>query len=313
MSELDRLLAPVAASQRMLLTIRDVHAAGGDEHHAISRVRGGRWLRVDRGVFLVAGAPFDWPTRQLAAVLAAGPGAVASHLAAARIWGIAGFQRATPELSIPRGRRYRRPGVRTHESTDLDRCLVVRRESIPVTSADRTLLDIGRYVGDGRLKRAVESMRRDGDVSWASLIAELTAHARRGRPGIRRLRRVILAGAHRTDITDSDLELFVLGLIVEAGLPEPTIHHWVHDGDRFVAEVDLAYPQWRIAIECDGAVHLAADVHERDLARQNDLVLVGWTVLRFSWDRVRARPDLVVAEIRAAISAALRRSPQAVP
>jgi very-short-patch-repair endonuclease len=99
----------------------------------------------------------------------------------------------------------------------------------------------------------------------------------------------------------------VLGLILDGDLPEPVIHHHIRDGERFVAEVDLAYPQWKIAIECDGSVHLDANVRERDLARQNDLVLVGWTVLRFSWDRVRARPELVLSEIRAAIAAAQGR------
>jgi very-short-patch-repair endonuclease len=73
---------------------------------------------------------------------------------------------------------------------------------------------------------------------------------------------------------------------------------------RFVAEVDLAYPQWWIAIECDGPSHLEEEVHERDLPRQNDLVLQGWTVLRFSWRRVRDRPASVIREVRAAIDAA---------
>lgn len=304
MSDLDRALAPIAGRQRMLLTIDDVYAAGGTADNADDRVRGGRWRRVDRGVYLFAGAPWDWPTQQLAAVLAAGEGAVASHLAAARLWGIPGFASAGVEVSIPRQRRYRREGVRTHESTDLDRCTVVRRDGVPVTDANRTLLDVGRYVGQERLTRAVEAARRAGHVSWSSLTAALMAHARRGRPGVRRLRNVILSNAHRDEVTDTDMELLVLGLIREAGLPEPTLHHRVmHDG-RFVAEVDLSYPQWRIAIECDGSIHLDPAVHERDLARQNDLVLVGWTVLRFSWDRVRARPHVVASEVRAAIEAA---------
>ena len=214
-------------------------------------------------------------------------------------------------LSIPRGRRYRRPGVRTHESTDLDRCGTVVKNGIRVTDPARTVLDVGRYVGQKRLARVAEGARRADLVTWSALIACLAAHARRGRPGIRRLRAVILAGAHREEITDTDMELLVLGLITEAGLPEPTLHHRVHDAGRFVAEVDLAYPRWHIAIECDGDIHLDPAVRERDLARQNDLTLVGWTVLRFSWTRVQARPEVVVAEVRAAIESARRSQPAA--
>jgi very-short-patch-repair endonuclease len=42
-----------------------------------------------------------------------------------------------------------------------------------------------------------------------------------------------------------------------------------------VAEVDLAFPELKIAIEVDGGVHLLEEVHERDLPRQNQLVLLG--------------------------------------
>ena len=113
---------------------------------------------------------------------------------------------------------------------------------------------------------------------------------------------MILVNAHRDEITDTDMELLVLGLIRDAGLPEPVLHHRVYDGDRFVAEVDLAYPAWKVAIECDGDVHLEPEVREKDLPRQNDIVLIGWTLLRFSRRRVRERPDRVVADVRDAIS-----------
>jgi hypothetical protein len=300
--DLDRLVARVASRQRMLITRAQVFALGGTARHIQVRVAAGRWVRVDRGVYLIAGAPFDWGTRQLASVLAAGEGSAASIFAAARVWGVPGFASVAPELSIPRGRKYRRHGVRTHESTDLDRCRIMVRDGIPVTDPDRTILDLARYLGDRRLARVVESARRADLVTWSSLIRCLAAHARQGRHGVRRLRRTILAGAHREEITDSDLEFLVLGLLTEAGLPEPVLHHRVVDGERFVAEVDLAYPQWKIAIECDGAVHLVDEVREKDLPRQNDLVLLGWDVLRFTTKRVLDRPESVVSEVRAAVA-----------
>lgn len=201
----------------------------------------------------------------------------------------------------------RRGDLRVHQSSDLDRCPVVIRDGIPVTSLERTMLDIAPAVGQRRLLRSIEAGRRTGDLTWASLIAMLSAHARRGRPGVRKLRSTILANADRQEITDTDMELLVLGLLSESGLPAPTVKHRVLDGDRFVAEVDLAYPHLKVAIECDGSVHLDPDVREKDLKRQNDLVLLGWTVLRFSYDRVQSRPDAVVAEIRDAITAATRR------
>src|SRR3954447_16727283 len=173
MSELDARLARVAARQRMLVTLDDVRSAGGCEDHAYNRVSGGRWSRLDRGVFHVAGAPVDWETRLLATILAAGPGAVASHLAAARLFRLPGYSEALVEVSVPRARRYRRSGIRVHESTDLERSRTVLRSGIPVTAPARVAIDLARYVGDQRLARTVEAARRMDLVTWSDLIAEL--------------------------------------------------------------------------------------------------------------------------------------------
>ncbi len=308
MSTFDRAAAEIARRQHTLLTREDVVRIGGNADRIHRRLAAGRWQLVEPGVYRIAGGPMDWEARQLAAVLSAGPGAATSHLAAARLWGIPGFALAPPEISVPRHSRRPRPSVIRHESTDLDRCQIVERAGIPVTDPDRTLLDMARKVGLRRLQRSVEAMRRDGHVTWTSLSTCLFAHARRGRPGIRKLRAVLLIDAHREEITDTDMELLLLGAIREAGLPEPVVGYEVYDGDRFVAKVDLALPELRIAIECDGSIHDLPEVRERDLVRQNDLVLCGWLVLRISYDRFRQRPDAVIREIRDAIRSRLAQA-----
>jgi hypothetical protein len=303
LATLDDLLLPVFARQHWLVSDADVRSIGGSASAIARRLGSGRWDLADQRVYRLVGPIPTWRTSLLAPILSGGPGAVASHFAAAVLHGLPGYREGTPELTIPRGRERRRPHLLVHTSTDLDRCRIVPIDGIPVTDVERTLLDIGRRVGDERLTRSIEAARRAGQTTWADLISTLVAHARRGRPGIARLRRVIAKNAHRDEITDSDLELMVLALLVEHGLPQPVLHHRVLDGDRFVAEVDLAYPAARIAIEVDGRVHLESDVRERDLPRQNDLVLSGWIVLRFTWARLRDRPESIVAEVNAALRA----------
>ena len=304
MPTLDDRLLPLFSQQHWLVSLDDVIRAGGSQQSASARVRGGRWAQAELGVYRLVGPPVTWESRQLALVLSAGEGAVASHFAAACLHGIPGFGKGAVEVSIRRGREKRRANARVHTSTDLERCRTVVLSGIPTTDGDRTLLDLARKLGSKRLLQAIEDSRRTGLVTWSSLVETLAGHARRGRPGIRRLRGVILANAHRSEITDSTFELLVLALLAESGLPTPELHYKVHDGERFVAEVDLAYPRLRIAIELDGGHHLEPEVREQDLRKQNDLVLCGWTVLRFTWDRFRLRPDLVVAEVRAALRAA---------
>ena len=305
MPDLDRRLIPVFARQHWLVTAADVAAAGGTQAQAHDRLQRGAWERADRGVYRLVGAPTAWEQRLLAPILASpAHQVVASHHAAAALHGMPGYARGTLELTTPRLYNLRRDGLRVHSSNDLHRCRIVLRHGVPVTEVSRTLLDLGRFIGDQRLLRGIEWARRERHTDWSAMISTLAHHARRGRSGIRRLRRVIVANAHRDEITDSDFELLILTLLVEHGLPEPALHHRIHDAHRFVAEVDLAYPERKVAIEADGGIHLQPDVHERDLARQNDLVLLGWTVLRFTFERYRQRPEHIVSEVRHAHASA---------
>jgi hypothetical protein len=301
MSALDDRLLPVFTRNHWLVSFQDVLDAGGRRHHVDHRLAIGRWEAVQPLVYRLCGTPMTWHGRLLAPILSAGPPGMATHFAAGALHQIPGIGMGTPELSIPRGTRLDRTGITVHTSTDLDRCGRLLIDAVPTTDFARTVLDVARRLGDERVLRAIEFGRRSGKTDWADLIRTLRRHARRGRPGVARLRRVITANAHRDEITDSDLELLVIALLIEHGLPEPVLHHRIFDGNRFVAEVDLAYPDLKIAIELDGRIHLDPDVHERDLPRQNDLILEGWTVLRFTWRRLQERPESIVAEVRAAL------------
>jgi hypothetical protein len=303
MATTDQVLAALARRQHAVFTGEQAVERGVTRKMLRSRVAAGRLDRLDNDVFHIAGTPVTWQAKLMAAVLAGGAGAVASHRAAAALWGLDGFVRGTPEITVPRGVRLRRDGLRVHSSTDLDRCGTRVRERIPVTDPARTLLDLARRPGDGRLLAVIEDAWRLGLTSWSELTATLAKHARPGRPGIRRLRRVIAANIHRDEATDSTLELLFLALLREHGLPEPVLHHRLVGPDGgFLAEIDLAYPSLRIAIELDGSVHRERKVFERDRPRQNGIVLQGWIVLRFTWRDLVERPDEIVAAVRAAIA-----------
>jgi very-short-patch-repair endonuclease len=91
-------------------------------------------------------------------------------------------------------------------------------------------------------------------------------------------------------------------LIVLAGLPTPVPQHVVLDAaGRFVARLDLAYPEDRLGIGYDGDHHRERSTWTADLQRHNRLRLLGWTVLRFSAADVLGNPDKVLAQIRAAL------------
>jgi len=291
MVDLDRRLAAIAVNKHSLVTLADVQDAGGGRGSAHRRVASGRWEQTASGVYRLAGVPSSYESRVMGAVLAAGPGAAASHLCAARLLGI-DFVTAAPELSIPRGRRHRPEGIRVHQSTDLDRCEIQLAAAIPVTDPARTLLDLGRYIGPGALQRAVEQARRLELVCWSDLIRCLVTHARQGRHGIRRLRLVIADGVAYDAVTDTDSELLALSIIRERGLPEPVLHHRVYDAEgELLAELDLAYPERKAAVEIDGTAHLDPAIRRKDDARDHELRRRGWTIRRVWWEIPVRQPD----------------------
>jgi very-short-patch-repair endonuclease len=301
MREFPASLGVVARRQHGLFTREQAYERGLTKG-AIEALQSCRFIRrVERGVFQLVGAPRGPEAEVLRHVLTAGAPAAASHRSAAELWGIEGFKAPAPELTVPRGRRLRRKGAIVHESTDLDRTDIVVRSGVPTTDLPRTILDRARTTDDAALALAVQWCRRERRLTWAQLAAALRRHARPGRPGIRRLRRVIAAEAHRSEVSDSTLEDLMLALIQEDGLPEPTLHHRLHlDGRDYV--VDLAYVALKIAIELDGGVHMQPATFREDRRRQNAIVLDGWLILRFTWDDFRSRPDHIVRAIRAAIA-----------
>ena len=98
-------------------------------------------------------------------------------------------------------------------------------------------------------------------------------------------------------IPQKELERRFLRLIRAYGLPKPVRQK--RSGNR---KIDFAYPELMIAIEVDGwNSHGSPAALASDLKRQNELILRGWTILRFTWSQITKQPDEVAATIRAAL------------
>jgi very-short-patch-repair endonuclease len=73
-------------------------------------------------------------------------------------------------------------------------------------------------------------------------------------------------------------------------------------GQRF--EIDVAFPERRLAIEVDGfAYHSGDERFQRDRTRQNALIAAGWQVLRFTWADLTERPHEVVGRVAQLLAA----------
>lgn len=87
-------------------------------------------------------------------------------------------------------------------------------------------------------------------------------------------------------------------VIVEAGLPEPSIGPPVVVRGGLVLHPDLAYPELRIAIEYEGDGHRDAGRWERDIERRELFEDAGWRVIRVTKTALFEKPEGVVRRIR---------------
>lgn len=153
-----------------------------------------------------------------------------------------------------------------------------------VTTPLRTAFDCARWLSFADGLVAVDAMAHAGLITLDALAA-LAAGKRRVR-GVVQVRELIdLADP----LAESPMETRLRLLLVTYGLPRPVCQLEVRGPDgRFVARLDLAYPERRVAVEYDGAFHWGqrrADDRRRDALRS-----LGWTVLVFSAEDVFNAP-----------------------
>lgn len=273
----DAAIAQVAVRQHGLVTRQQALAAGMTPRMIQVRLEAGRWTVPRRGVYLVAGAPPSERQAVLAACLASGVGAAASHLSAAHLWGL---DLPAPQAIEVVGRYVRLDGVRAHRSSTLvsaDRATI---GAIPLTSPARTLVDCASLVAPERLGPVVDDALRRGLVRLPALRA---CHERvdtgPGRRPTLAMREVLAKRAPGYATGDSERELDLVRLLARSGLPAPVLGHRVRVGRR-TYKIDLAWPEWLAGLEFDGwDTHRTWSAFHGDRQRLRRLAAAGWRLI----------------------------------
>ena len=145
-------LAIVARGQYGLVTRAQCHEAGVADRSVDRWLARGQLERVHPCVYRLAGAPRTWEQAVLAAVLGAGPGALASHRTAARLWGLIDI--APVEVSVDRPHYHRMAGVVVHRTRDP--MTPSLRHGIPVSTPMRAMVDLGAVCERPVVEEALE-------------------------------------------------------------------------------------------------------------------------------------------------------------
>jgi len=297
----------LAAGQHSVVSRGQAMGAGLTDEQIARRVASGEWRRVRRGIYLVGAVAPGYLQDLAAAVLAGGPDAVASHRAAGVLHALDGVRGRVLELTLPRTRRRRLDGCVVHHA-DIAPDDVTVVQGVPTTAPARTLIDLASVLPPRTLGLALDDALRRRLVTMRQIRHRLDELAGRGRRGCIALRRELDLRTDENDVTDSGGERLLLEAVREAGLPEPVLHHLVKD-DGFAAEIDLAWPRYRVGVELEGrAYHFGRAKRTSDIARSNELKLRGWLVLDALYADVRDPRGLM-----SRLGTALRNSGWVIP
>lgn len=167
-----------------------------------------------------------------------------------------------------------------------------------VTTAVRTCWDLACWLDVVDAVTLIDSLLHVGAAGLTDLEAYLAEH--RGERGWRKFAEAVsLADAGAESPPESRLRV----RLVRAGLPRPVTQHVISRTGRFIARVDLAWPELKVAIEYDGLWHHDPDQFHRDRQRLNQILGDEWIVLHVTSRRMRRDFEGLLAEIRSVLRA----------
>jgi very-short-patch-repair endonuclease/predicted transcriptional regulator of viral defense system len=288
---LDAELARLASRQHGVVATRQLAALGLARGGVAARARAGRLHRVHQGVYAVGHTVLTVNGRRMAAVLAAGLGAVLSFVSAAALWELRATSATRIDVTVRTKGGRARQGLRIHRTPTLKADEVTNHQGIPVTTPSRTLLDLAATLPRRALERALDEAEVQGLYDLTSLSAMASAHA--GERGAARLQQALADDGEPT-LTDSELEELMLALCNEHGIERPNPRTWVAG-----LRVDFVFGASRLVVETDSwAYHRTRRAFERDRERDAILARAGYRTLRFTHRQMTREPALVAETLR---------------
>jgi very-short-patch-repair endonuclease len=290
-------LARVAAGQLGLVTLQQARDCGLGDRTIRRRVSDGTLRRVQPGVLAAGGSPPTWQQWLLAACLATG--GAASHESAAELHGVEYVHRGRVVITVARPSTRTLRTVRIHESSEVGSEWVSRVGPIPVTIPPRMIVDLAAVLHPVQLEHALDDALGRGILTIGECIAAFDLLACRGRPGIATLRRLLSARGtgHVADTTE--LERLFTALVRRCGLPEPE-RQAVVGREQPLGTVDFIYRARGLIVEVDGRLgHSQVLDFEKDRRRDQEALVSGYRVVRFTHRQITTRPHEVEAVLAA--------------
>lgn len=231
-----------------------------------SAIARGELVRLTRGIYALPEAPDSIKAARAVH-------GVISHQSAAAYWLMEMlFPNQDAHVTVPRYAHPVRPKGTVLHFADLD--------DEVVTSPVRTVLDCARSMPFLESLAIADSACRRQLVDADELVSAAERLQGAGRQRVLRVARQANARAA------NPFESAMRAIVIEAGITG-FIPQLIIPGTNERIRVDLGDPERKIAMEADSfAFHGTRSALERDCRRYNELVGLGWLVLRFAWEHV---------------------------
>ena len=296
--DFDRLWPGIADEQDGIIARRQLLALGLTPGIARREVVARRWRRLYSGVYATFSGDVPDRAKVGAALLKAGPGAVASHRTALWLAAVMDERPTLIDVAIPHERRAEAAdGLRVHRMRNLAELthpaarpprLRLEHALLAVTDASEKVepvLDLvlrstqRRLTTASRLEEALKVWPRH---RWRSLLLEVL-----------------------TDVDDgiaSALELRYARDIERAhGLPSGRRNRSESGPSGTTRYRDVRYEEFNTVVELDGREAHPVDEAFRDLRRDNAVAASGGQTLRYGWRDVAGRSCLAAEQVGRAI------------
>lgn len=170
---------------------------------------------------------------------------------------------------------------------------VAMLDGVPVTGPARTWLDMASVLdledlvaaGDYFICSQSRSFGppKKAICSLADLLEQVTSN-----PGVRGIRKARLAVELCRVGADSVPETRLRLALGRLGLPEPVLSYVVQDPTGWeLAWPDIAFPDFKVAVNYDGRHHLEARQRESDISRDESIAAIGWQSVTITAGHVR--------------------------
>jgi very-short-patch-repair endonuclease len=289
----------VAGDQGGVFTRQQAYDEGWTARQVRRRLTARRW-RVVAGIAL---GPDDLEVSSWTLAFSAWltwPRCVVSHEVAGSLHGLPVSPTRRVAVIVPRNIKLSGPNLIVRRQ-DLPTADVGRLGGYPATTLRRTALDLLSALPWTQTRSLWGWLTARGILNLAGLRSGILG--RRGMAGTPQLRRLLQVSATGAISPAEDL---LHQLMRAAGLRGWRANVPVTVDGRVIAIVDVLFEASRVVIEVDGwATHSSREAFHGDRVRQNDLVLAGFTVLRFTWQQLTREPEAVIRAIRAALARAV--------